>query len=259
MNLLETKALSVRLGGKNVVEDVSFTIRPGEFVGLVGPNGAGKSTLLKACLGLVHVSGQVLLQDTLLSQMSVARRGRAASYLPQEHEIAWPVTVRHIVELGRLPWLKADGGRDFSGGHAIARAIGRLGIADLADRPANTLSGGERARVLIARALAQTTPLLLADEPAAGLDPAHQIGLMKIFRSLLTDGHSIVCSMHDLSLAARWCTRLIMIDRGHIVADDVPQKVLTAENLRSVYGVEAFFAEAEGGPVVLPVDLSCKP
>ncbi|TCT40228.1 ABC transporter ATP-binding protein [Martelella mediterranea] len=255
MNLLEAKAVSVRLGGRNVVENISFSIAAGEFVGLIGPNGAGKSTLLKACLGLNNASGNILLQDTPLAEMSAQARGRAVSYLPQEHEIAWPVSVRHLVELGRQPWLKADGGRDFAGRHAIARAIARLGITELAERPANTLSGGERARVLIARALAQTTPLLLADEPAAGLDPAHQIGLMKIFRSLLSDGHSVVSSMHDLSLAARWCTRLIMIDKGHIVADDRPENVLTADNLRAVYGVEAFFAEAKGGPVLLPLDL----
>ena len=160
--------------------------------------------------------------------------------------------------LGRQPWREASVFGDYAGGHVIARAMECMGVDALADRRADTLSGGERARVLIARALAQAAPLLVADEPVAGLDPAHQIALMEVFGSLLHDGRSVVCSLHDLGLAARWCTRLVMLSEGRVVADGPPSAVLTPENLRRVYGVEAFFGHAGGGPVVMPTGLSKK-
>jgi iron complex transport system ATP-binding protein len=128
-------------------------------------------------------------------------------------------------------------------------------IHDFRDRPATELSGGEKARVLIARALAQDAPLLLADEPAAGLDPSHQITLMKTFSALAGEGHAVVASMHDLGLAARWCSRLILIDSGVIVADGPPRAVLTADRLRSVYDIDAYLGEAAGRPIVQPLDL----
>lgn len=252
MNLLEANAVSVSLGGRPVVDNVSLSVGAGEFVGLIGPNGAGKSTFLRACMGLVKARGQIRLHETALEDLRPDARARLVAYLPQDHEIAWPVSVRHVVSLGRQPW------RDSNADAIVAQALERMEITALADRPANTLSGGERARVLIARALAQTTPLLLADEPAAGLDPAHQIGLMKTFRSFAESGSSVVCSLHDLGVAARWCSRLVVIERGRIVADDRPEAVLTAETLRRVYGVEAYIAHDGRGPVIMPVDLTGK-
>ncbi|WP_432443055.1 ABC transporter ATP-binding protein [Martelella lutilitoris] len=256
--LLGVDNLTVRIGGRAIIDNVTLSVGHGELVGLIGPNGAGKTTLLKACLGLARASGDVHLADRPLAAMTPLERARAVAYLPQDHEIAWAVAVRHIVGLGRQPWREASAFGDYAGGHVIARAMECMGVDALADRRADTLSGGERARVLIARALAQAAPLLVADEPVAGLDPAHQIALMEVFGSLLHDGRSVVCSLHDLGLAARWCTRLVMLSEGRIVADGPPSAVLTPENLRRVYGVEAFFGHAGGGPVVMPTGLSKK-
>ena len=140
--------------------------------------------------------------------------------------------------------------------HAVAEAMRRADVEAFANRPATHLSGGEKARVLIARALAQEAPLLLADEPTAGLDPAHQIGLMRVFADLVRDGGSVVVSLHELGLAARWCTRLILLDRGAIVADGAPAEVLTPRRLRDVYGIQAFLGEAGGGMLLQPLDLA---
>jgi iron complex transport system ATP-binding protein len=132
----------------------------------------------------------------------------------------------------------------------------RMDVAAFRDRIATDLSGGEKARVLTARALAQDTPLLLADEPTAGLDPAHQIALMRVFRELAASGRGVVASLHDLGLAARWCSRLVLVAKGCVVAKGRPEEVLTPERLRDVYGVTAFFADAAGAPVILPLDIA---
>lgn len=131
----------------------------------------------------------------------------------------------------------------------------KMEVDGFRERAATELSGGEKARVLIARALAQETPLLLADEPTAGLDPSHQITLMRLFAELAASGRSVIASLHDLGLAARWCTRLLLIDSGRIAADGSPAEVLTVQTLRDVYGVEAYFGQTSGGLVVQPLDL----
>ena len=239
-------------GKRQVLQGVSFDVRPGEFVGLIGPNGAGKSTLLRALLGIVPSRGDILLGKTRLKP---GEQARLVSYLPQEREIAWPVTVERLVALGRAPYVSAFSTPSAHDLDAIRAAMQRMEIDAFADRPATELSGGEQARVLIARALAQEAPLMLADEPTAGLDPAHQIALMKTFAGLANEGSSVVACLHDLGLAARFCTRLLLIDGGRIVADGSPREVLTTERLRAIYKVEAFLAEHQGGLVVQPLDL----
>lgn len=255
MSLLSVSDLRASLGGKPVLNGLSFDIAAGEFVGLIGPNGAGKSTLLRAALGLLHHAGEVKLGKRSAAVMKAGERARHMAYLPQERDIAWPVTVETLVSLGRAPHRPAFAGLSVADTQVIERAIERMEVEDFRHRPATELSGGEKARVLIARALAQDAPLLLADEPTAGLDPSHQIGLMRIFAELAGEGHGIVASMHELGLAARWCSRLILLDKGRIVADGPPSEVLTAERLRSVYGVEAYLGEAAGGIIVQPLDI----
>lgn len=255
-DLLTLKELSVSLGDVVAVRDLSLGIGPGEFIGLIGPNGAGKSTLLRAIAGLVvPAAGQVLFQDEPLMKMPVSERARRISYVPQEHDIAWPIAVERLVALGRLPHRHgfAATARDRQ---IVAAAMERMNVTAFAGRPATALSGGEKARVLIARALAQDTPLVLADEPVAGLDPAYQITLMNVFRELAAEGRSVIVSLHDLGLAARWCSRLLLVDGGRIVADGVPQDVLTPERLRDVYGIAAEFGMADGKMLVQPVDLA---
>ena len=254
MSRLTITDLHARLGGRPVLNGISLDVGDGEFVGLIGPNGAGKTTLLRAVLGLTPSRGGIEIAGR--TALSAKEPAKLVSYLPQEREIAWPVTVERLVALGRAPHLPAfaaPGGRDRE---AVADAMRRMEVEEFAQRPATELSGGEKARVLIARALAQAAPLMLADEPAAGLDPAHQIALMRVLSGLAREGGSVVACLHDLGLAARWCTRLVLLDGGRIVADGPPRAVLTPERLREVYRVEAFLAEHEGGPVVFPLDLA---
>ena len=232
MSLLTLKELTVLRGGCPVVDAVSLEIGPGEVVGLIGPNGAGKTTMMRGALGLLAATGA-----SSLTALTARERAKAAAWLPQAREIAWPVTVETLVALGRSPYLA--GGRTLSEADhaAVARALEQMGLTDFAGRDATALSGGEQARVLIARVLAQESPLVMADEPVAGLDPAHQFSLMRVFSTLAAQGKSVLVSMHDLGLAARHCTRLVMIHQGRLVADGVPREVLAEDLLRDVFQV----------------------
>lgn len=238
MTMLSIKNLDVSLGHKAVLEAVSFEVREGEFIGLIGPNGAGKTTLLRALLGLTPSTGTLLLNGSDLRRMHVADRAKAISYLPQERDVAWPVTVRMLVSLGRSALKPVFAGLDSGDEAAIETAMQRMSVAEFASRPANELSGGERARALIARVLAQDTPIIMADEPVAGLDPAHQLELMEVFTGLAAEKRTVIASLHDLGLAAKYCTRLIVLDQGKLVADGVPEEVLTPQLLNEVYGID---------------------
>lgn len=256
MTLIAATGLMVRLGGNEVLRGLDLSVAAGEFVGLIGPNGAGKSTLLRALLGLLPSRGAIRIDGRDAGAMSARERALEVAYLAQEREIAWAVPVETVVALGRAPHRPGFAALGADDRAAIAEAMRRMDVEAFRDRIATELSGGEKARVLTARALAQDTPLLLADEPTAGLDPSHQIALMRLFRDLAGAGRSVVASLHDLGLAARWCTRLVLLDRGAIVADGQPGEVLTPAALRAVYGVEAFFGAADGAPIVHPLDLA---
>jgi iron complex transport system ATP-binding protein len=256
VTLLSLDGVGVSLGGRQVLDGISLSIGRGELVGLIGPNGAGKSTLLRAVLGLAASRGDIRIADRDATALTDRERALIVSFLPQEREIAWPVTVERLVALGRAPHRGPFAPASARDAHAVAEAMRRADVEAFANRPATHLSGGEKARVLIARALAQEAPLLLADEPTAGLDPAHQIGLMRVFADLVRDGGSVVVSLHELGLAARWCTRLVLLDRGAIVADGAPAEVLTPRRLRDVYGIQAFLGEAGGGMLLQPLDLA---
>lgn len=258
MSLLAVSDLHVALGGKPVLRGLSCEVAAGEFVGLIGPNGAGKTTLLRAVLGLVRTDGRITIAGRDAGEISARERARHIAYLPQEREIAWPVSVEALVSLGRTPHRAAFAAESTADRQAIEGAINRMDIQRFRTRQATDLSGGEKARVLIARALAQDAPLLIADEPTAGLDPAHQIALMDVFVSLAAEGHGVIASLHDLGLAARWCSRLILIEAGRVVADGRPADILTPERLRAVYGITAHIAEAAGGMVLQPLDVLAK-
>lgn len=246
--LLDLRSFSVARGARDVLCDVSLTIAAGECVGLIGPNGAGKTTLMRAALGLMPARGHCSL--AALDRLARARR---VAWLPQRREIAWPVNVETLIALGRNPHRAPTQALSPKDRHAIDSAIARLGLESFRARAANQLSGGEQARVLIARALAQQTPLLMADEPAAGLDPASQITLMEIFAGQAAAGHAVLTSMHDLGLAARHCTRLVVLHRGQLVADGPPATVLTADLLAEVFQITAHFAQTPQGPVFQPL------
>jgi iron complex transport system ATP-binding protein len=245
---LTVRDLGVSLRKRQVLDGIGFGVARGEMVGLVGPNGAGKTTLLRAMLGLVPFSGYSSLAD-----IPAATRGKHAAWMPQAREIAWPVDVKTLVALGRIPHLGTGAALGTADEAAVARALAHMGLDGFANRTATRLSGGEQARVLIARALAQETPVLMADEPVAGLDPHHQISTMACFAGLAQAGTSVIVSLHDLGLAARHCTRLLVLHNGALVADGAPQAVLTPQVLRDVFGITARAGMTEDGFVLQPL------
>ena len=242
MTRLSVSDLSVRRGDRSVVDAVRFEVTDGEVVGLVGPNGAGKTTLMRAVQGLLPHDGV-----SSLSALPQRTRARVAAWMPQTREIAWPVAVETLVALGRTPYLAGGRRLTHEDRRAIAEAMSVMDLEPFRTRPVTELSGGELARVLIARVLAQDTPLILADEPVAGLDPASQIALMRVFRHIADTGKSVMVSMHDLSLAARHCSRLLLMHKGRLVADGPPDQVLDDARCREVFGVGAHWYDAPDG------------
>lgn len=250
MTALSVSELGVTLLGKEVLRDVSFDVAPGEFVGLIGANGAGKTTLMRALLGLLPHEGH-----SSLAQLPHTARAAQAAWMPQMREIAWPIPVQSVVMLGRTPHLGAWQKPGSTDQHHVDAALARMELTEMRERPATQLSGGEQARVLIARALAQDTPLLLADEPIAGLDPAHQIATMQTFAALAEQGKSVLVSLHDLGLAARHCTRLILLADGTIAADGPSEDVLTPARLAQAFGITAWCEQSAQGLVFQPLDV----
>lgn len=253
---LVADGITLGLSGRRVLTGISLAAGTGEVLGVIGPNGAGKSTLLKVLSGVLSPErGHVRLGGRELAAWDRRALGREIAYLPQERVVHWPLGVRAVVALGRLPHHKTAGaGLNADDEQAIDAAIAAMDIAALTSRTIAELSGGERARVLVARALAQATPILLADEPAAGLDPAHALALFDGFQRLARERSvSVIVALHDLSLAARYCDRIVLMKGGGIVADGTPRDVLTPERLRDAYGIEATTSEIAGVPVVVPI------
>jgi len=244
--------VAVALGGRRIIDGVSAELAGG-VIGLIGPNGAGKSTLVRAIAGLVASEGTILIDGAPVASIALRERARRIAYLPQGQAVHWPLTVERVVALGRLPHLAPFARPGEAEGAAIERALERTDLVALRDRPIDQLSGGERARVLLARALAVEASLLLADEPLAALDPSHQIEVMALLRAEAGRGATVIAVLHDLTLAARWCDRLLLIDHGKLVADGSPREVLTADHIRAVYGVSAFIGEAHGEPLIVPL------
>ena len=252
--LIKLESLSVRFGQSLVLQDINLSVGQGELVGLVGPNGSGKTTLLRAALGLIPHAGEVLFGGDPRDQLPPLERARRIAFIPQQREIAWPLRVDKIIALGRAPYLGQETAEQSQA--AVNRAIDKADLNSVRERPALELSGGEQARVLIARALAQETPVLIADEPAASLDPAHQLTLMQTFRAHTRDEGTVLVSLHDLGLAGRFCDRVVMLSGGRLVADGVPQDVLTQERLLEVYRVHAFIDRDADGLLILPTGLN---
>jgi iron complex transport system ATP-binding protein len=253
---IAVRGLSVLFDGTPAVADVTCELTPGKLIGLIGPNGAGKTTLVRACAGLVEAdAGEISLNSQILSAWSRRDRARLIGYLAQDRAVQWPLTVGRVVALGRLPHLGPWDDIQHSDAESIRRAMEAADVMHLAARPVTNLSGGELTRVLIARVLAGAPKILLADEPISGLDPAHRLKVLEIFRALAREGHMVVVVLHDLTLAARYCDRLVLMDQGKIVADGTPAAVLTAETLARYYGVSATIAMHDGELMVVPWDL----
>jgi iron complex transport system ATP-binding protein len=224
----------------SVLRDVSVSFVAGEVTGLVGPNGAGKTTLFRVALRLLAPEkGSVRLLDRDLAAWSTPALARTLAYLPQEAEAHWPVRARRLVALGRLPYRRPLGGLSEADQHAVHDALSRCDAEAFANRAMDKLSAGERARVLLARALAVGAPVLLADEPAAHLDPAHQLRLMDLLRAEAARGTAVIVTLHDLPLASRFCDRLVVLNEGRVAADAASGDALTDNVLRSVFAISA--------------------
>lgn len=235
---LEAKGLSVSIQGRELVSDAWLRVAGGELVGLIGPNGAGKSTLLRAILGIRGKSaGIITLNDDDFLAMPGQERARSVAFLPQERRVEWRLPAYDIVMLGRYPHQTGFGGPSPEDRAAVDRALEAVDGHGLRDRPVSVLSGGERTRILLARALAVEAPILLVDEPIAALDPYHQLHVMEILRERARDGAGVLAVIHDLTLAQRFMDRLILMSASSIVAEGPPDAVLTAERLANVYRI----------------------
>ena len=250
---LEAKGISVSIREKSLVADASLSVSSGELVGLIGPNGAGKSTLLRAMLGLrERIAGTITLDGEDFLGLPGQRRARAVAFLPQDRRVEWRLPAHDVVMLGRYPHQSGFGGPSPEDRAAVARALDAVDGQDLVDRPVAVLSGGERTRILLARALAVEAPILLADEPIEALDPYHQLHVMEILRERTRSGTGVLAVIHDLSLAARFMDRLVLMDRGQVAAEGKPAEVLTPELLASVYRIDAATGSQAGQPFLLP-------
>jgi iron complex transport system ATP-binding protein len=235
----------VRMAGRPVLDGADFSVAAGEVVGVLGPNGAGKTTLLRAMLGLARLdAGVARLGGQSIARLSDAQRARLVGYLPQERRVAWSLPAWRIAALGAS-----------SRPPAVARqiahaALERVGLAPLADRGVLDMSGGERARVLLARLLATQAPLLVADEPAAGLDPDAQLLVMDLMREEAATGRAVIVTLHDLTLAARSCDRLVVLHQGRVAAQGAPIDALTPAVLASVFRLHGELLETAAGSVV---------
>jgi iron complex transport system ATP-binding protein len=250
---IHVRDLSVRLGRREVLTGLSLTLPAGRLTVVAGPNGAGKTTLLRTAAALVHpTAGTVLIGDASVHGMDRAVRAKRIAYLPQAGGVSWPLPVRDVAALGRLPHGEAPGALRPEGMRAVADAIEAVGLLGFEDRPVTELSGGERARALLARALAVEAPVLLADEPVAALDPRHQLLVLDVLRERARRGATVVAVMHDLALASRFADCIILLDRGRLVADGRPAEVLTAARLEAVFGIEATVAAEGEGLAIMP-------
>jgi iron complex transport system ATP-binding protein len=249
--ILAATGLSVVLGRRTILSSVDITARCGEFVAVIGPNGAGKTTVLKAVAGLLEATGVIAIDGVPLQRLSRRERALKIGYLPQGHVFYWPLSVTEVVGLGRLP---RGAGADLSeeDRHAVQRAMEATGVAGLAERAVTTLSGGERARVALARVLSSETELILADEPTASLDPRYQLVVLDILKRHAATSGTVVAVLHDLGLAARYADRLVLLDGGKVAAAGPPGTVLTESRIAETFGVRAEILDRDGATIVIP-------
>jgi iron complex transport system ATP-binding protein len=241
-------SVSARYGARDVLSDIATSFGAGAVTGIVGPNGAGKTTLFRTALGLMPLAGgAIYVLDKPLAQWSREGLARSIAYLPQGSDAHWPVSARQLVSLGRLPHRAAFSALAPVDAQAIDEALSRCDARQFAERRMDELSAGERARVLFARALATSAPVLLADEPAAYLDPSHQLRLMELLREEAARGTAVVVTLHDLALASRHCDEIIVLDRGRVAGQGAPQDAFSDPLLARVFGIAALHVPDPAG------------
>ncbi|WP_435747551.1 ABC transporter ATP-binding protein [Nocardioides sp. SYSU DS0663] len=254
MSALECRGLSVERGGTRVVHDLDLEVQDGGWLAVVGPNGAGKSSLLLAAAGLVPASGHLRVAGSDPGRLSRRAASRLVALMPQQPVVPPGMSVGELVALGRTPHLgtfATETARDLA---AVEDALVRLDLGGFRDRPVETLSGGELQRVMLARALCQEPRVLLLDEPTSALDLGHQQAVLDLVDSLRTErGITVVAAMHDLTLAAQYAERVLLLDGGRKVADGPPADVFDGDRLNRVYAARVDVLDRPSGPAVVPV------
>lgn len=235
---IRIRDLKIQRQQNTIVEQLSFDVRAGEVLGLIGPNGAGKSTVLASIAGIEKPDqGFIEIDGENIASISREQRSRTLAWIEQGGQIHWPVSVEQLVMLGRIPHQSHWHTPSCSDTQAVEHALEQADCLTIRHQRVTTLSGGERARALLARALASQPSVLLADEPVASLDLAHQLQTMQLLRDHATGKCSTVVVLHDLSLATRYCDRLMLLHKGECIATGEPAAVLTHQNIADVYGV----------------------
>ncbi|MSR78033.1 MAG: ABC transporter ATP-binding protein [Candidatus Omnitrophica bacterium] len=251
--LIRAEKICFSYEGTKILDEVDFDLNAGEMVGIIGPNGAGKSTLIRVLAGILHQNrGDIHYSSEAGKKIHGTELSRSISYIPQRQEIYWPLLVERTVALGRFPHLMSDQDLNEEDKRVVESAMEATGIVHLRDRPVNTLSGGERTLVLTARALAVEPKIILADEPVQGLDPNHELQVMEILHARVKSGCGAAVVLHHLNLAIRFCDRLFLLDRGKIRASGKPSDVLSSENLKQSYGIQAHRIEVGNDFFLLP-------
>jgi iron complex transport system ATP-binding protein len=240
MSRLEARNLTVRRGGRTILSDVSVAAGAGEFVVLIGPNGAGKSTLLSALAGLIAPqSGTVRLDGTTLCDMVPKALARRRAYLPQNPHLEWPLSVERLVALGLTPHLPAFGGLPPDVESRVDAALAAFDLIARRDQPATTLSGGEFARAMLARAMVASPDILIVDEPVTGLDPRHALDSMARLKAYAAEGRLVIASLHDLTLAARFADRLVALKEGRVAGEGPLPDILTPALIEEIFETES--------------------
>jgi len=253
---LSCENLSFSFDKKPMLNHINLTFKEGEFVALIGANGAGKSTLLQLLLGLLNAkSGKVLLHGENINKLKRREIAKQLAFVPQSIELPYAFSAQQLVAMGRNPYLGAFELETENDKQLIDQAMVQTDISHLQQRLVNTLSGGEKQRVIIARALAQQSPTILLDEPIASLDICHQLETLQLIKSLTKAGKTAITALHDLNLAARYCDRLLLIGKREdgittIISDGTPEQVLTSDNLRTYFSIQATIKQ-QGGKVAL--------
>ena len=251
--MIELRDLTVRFGGHEAVRHASFAAEAGDWVVLIGPNGAGKTSVLRAMCGLLPFDGKILVDGRDVRSLSRRELARIVAFVPQTPETPHELTVAEYVLLGRTPHIGYFAAEGTADRRAAASALDRLELSSFAERPLGSLSGGEVQRVVLARALAQEAPILLLDEPTTALDLGRQQQALELIDALRTDGLTVVSTMHDLTLAGQYAARLLLLDRGVVVAEGTPEEVLSVANLSAHYDARVRVVQDEDGIFVLPL------
>jgi iron complex transport system ATP-binding protein len=251
MSALSFDNVSTSYGARRVLAGVTANFKGGAVTAIVGPNGAGKTTLFRAALGVLPAQGSIRVLDNDLKTWPREGLARSIAYLPQGADAHWPITAKRLVALGRLPHRKPFAPPTDTDDIAVADALDRCEAREFADRAINELSAGERARVLLARALATNAPILMADEPAAHLDPAHQLSLMRLLKGEARRGTAVLVTLHDLALASRYCDEVMVLEKGTVAAQGTPEQALDDETLARVFAIRALRVREADGSAVL--------